>query len=141
MKACNFFKKEIPTQVFSCGYCEIFKNTYFEHLRTASSFLPTSWNYNTNVRIKVPSPHTHISGLQTYKYFIPSPQFYLTRMLFTLLLSNFLQQQKNTFMLHRYLVSKLVNDTHREKLYCTQFSTFFHMFAQSFRFYTFHYDV
>ena len=86
-------------------------------------------------------PHIHISGLQTYKYFIPSPQFYLTRMLFTLLLSNFLQQQKNTFMLHRYLVSKLVNDTHREKLYCTQFSTFFHMFAQSFRFYTFHYDV
>ena len=28
------------TQVFSCKYCEIFKNTYFEeHLRTAASAL------------------------------------------------------------------------------------------------------
>ena len=27
-----------PPQVFSCEYCEIFKNTYFEeHLRTAAS--------------------------------------------------------------------------------------------------------
>ena len=32
--------KEIPTQVLSCEYCEIFKNTYFEeHLRTAASVL------------------------------------------------------------------------------------------------------
>ena len=30
--------KETPTQVFSCEYCEIFKNTYFEeHLQTAAS--------------------------------------------------------------------------------------------------------
>ena len=30
--------KETPTQVFSCGYCKVFKNTYFEeHLRTAAS--------------------------------------------------------------------------------------------------------
>ena len=29
---------ETPTQVFSCEYYEIFKNTYFEeHLRTAAS--------------------------------------------------------------------------------------------------------
>ena len=29
---------ETPTQVFSCEYCEIFKNTYFEeHLRTAAN--------------------------------------------------------------------------------------------------------
>ena len=27
--AANFIKKT-PTQVFSCEYCEIFKNTYFE---------------------------------------------------------------------------------------------------------------
>ena len=27
---------DTPTQVFSCEYCEIFKNTYFEkHLQTA----------------------------------------------------------------------------------------------------------
>ena len=32
------FNKETPTRVFSCGYCEIFKNTYLEeHLRTAAS--------------------------------------------------------------------------------------------------------
>ena len=32
-KACNFIKKETPTQVFSCEYCEIFKKTNFkEHL-------------------------------------------------------------------------------------------------------------
>ena len=30
--------KETPTQVFSCEYCEILKNTYFEeHIRTAAS--------------------------------------------------------------------------------------------------------
>ena len=31
------YQKETPTQVFSCKYFEIFKNTYFEkHLRTAA---------------------------------------------------------------------------------------------------------
>ena len=30
-----------PTQVFSCEYCEIFRNTYFEeNLRTTVSLLP-----------------------------------------------------------------------------------------------------
>ena len=34
----HFIKKETPTQVFFCEYCEIFKNTYFEkHLRTTAS--------------------------------------------------------------------------------------------------------
>ena len=28
-KACNFIKKETLTQVFSCEFCEIFKNTFF----------------------------------------------------------------------------------------------------------------
>ena len=37
-QACNFTKKRIQPQVFSCEYCEIFKNTYFDkHLRTAAS--------------------------------------------------------------------------------------------------------
>ena len=36
----NLFKKETPTQVFSCEIYESFKNTYFEdHLRTAVSRL------------------------------------------------------------------------------------------------------
>ena len=34
----NFIKKKTPTEVFSCEYYEIFKNTYFEErLRTAGS--------------------------------------------------------------------------------------------------------
>ena len=33
LKACIFIKKETPTQVFSCKYCEIFENSFFiEHL-------------------------------------------------------------------------------------------------------------
>ena len=37
LQACNFIKKETPTQVFSCEHCEIFRNTYFEkHLWTAA---------------------------------------------------------------------------------------------------------
>ena len=37
LRACNLIKK-IPTQVFSCEFCELFKNTYFkQHVRTAGS--------------------------------------------------------------------------------------------------------
>ena len=28
-QACNFIKKEALAQVFSCEFCEIFKNTFF----------------------------------------------------------------------------------------------------------------
>ena len=36
--------KGTPTQVFSCEYCKIFKNTYFdENLRTTASAVPTSY--------------------------------------------------------------------------------------------------
>ena len=44
LQACNFIKKRLyhkcfpVPQVFSCEYCEVFKNTCFEeHLRTAAS--------------------------------------------------------------------------------------------------------
>ena len=38
LSAYNFIKKETPTQVFSCEFCEFFNNTYFiKHLRTAGS--------------------------------------------------------------------------------------------------------
>ena len=34
LQACNFTRKETPTQVFSCEFCEIFKNIFFmEHLQ------------------------------------------------------------------------------------------------------------
>ena len=29
---CNFIKNKTPTQMFSCGFCEIFKNIYFENI-------------------------------------------------------------------------------------------------------------
>ena len=36
--ACNFIKKEALAQVFSCEFCEIFKNTYStEQLWTTAS--------------------------------------------------------------------------------------------------------
>ena len=37
----NFTKKETSAQVFSCEFCEFFKNTYFvEHLQTAGCETP-----------------------------------------------------------------------------------------------------
>ena len=37
-KAFSFIKKETLTQVFSCEFCEILKNTFFtEHVRTTAS--------------------------------------------------------------------------------------------------------
>ena len=45
-EACNFIKKETPTKVFSCKFCEIFKNTFFtEHFTTASSFCNSSHSF------------------------------------------------------------------------------------------------
>ena len=36
-EACSFFKKDTPTQIFSCEFREIFKSTFFtEHLQTTS---------------------------------------------------------------------------------------------------------
>ena len=41
--ACNFIKKEILTQVLSCEFCEISKNTFFtEHLRKTASVVTLS---------------------------------------------------------------------------------------------------
>ena len=34
---CNFMKEETLAELFSCGFCEIFKNTFFtEHLRATA---------------------------------------------------------------------------------------------------------
>ena len=38
LEACNFIKKETLAQVFSCEFCEIYKNTFFTgHLRATAS--------------------------------------------------------------------------------------------------------
>ena len=35
---CNFIKKKTLAQVLSCGFCEMFKNTFFtQHIRTTAS--------------------------------------------------------------------------------------------------------
>ena len=41
-EACNFIKKETPTQVLSCEFCEIFENTNFHRTSpvAVSKFLP-----------------------------------------------------------------------------------------------------
>ena len=42
--ACNFIKKQTLSQVFSCIFCEISKNTFFtEHLQTTASVETASW--------------------------------------------------------------------------------------------------
>ena len=46
LDASNFIKKETLAQVFSCEFCEIFKNTYFtEHLRMTASGGGMWWNH------------------------------------------------------------------------------------------------
>ena len=51
---CNFIKKETPTHVFSCEFCELFKNTYFiEHIRVTAF---EAWSMKKKT-------HTHIEGL------------------------------------------------------------------------------
>ena len=58
-------KVEISTKVFSCKYCEIFKNTYFaEHLRTAASDDFSSVTIFRNFLIlRIPSSMEHLRCL------------------------------------------------------------------------------
>ena len=66
--ACNFIKKETLVQVFSCEFCEIFMNIYFEeHLgTTASGFMffiflkPYSYNSTTT------SNHNNMTCMQDH---------------------------------------------------------------------------
>ena len=49
---CKFIKKETLAQVFSCGLCDIFKNTYFiEHLRKTASVQGISLNVISHVKL------------------------------------------------------------------------------------------
>ena len=46
VQVCNFIKKETLSQVFSCEFCEILKNTFFiEHFRWLLLFLHIGKNY------------------------------------------------------------------------------------------------
>ena len=48
--ACNFIKKEILAQVFSCGFCEISKNTFFYRIPpvAASEYIKLTPNQQEN---------------------------------------------------------------------------------------------
>ena len=49
--AFNFIKKETLSQVFSCEFCKISKNTFFtEHLRTNASAQPSAQCSSENVK-------------------------------------------------------------------------------------------
>ena len=46
--ACNFVKKEIPAQVFSCEFCEIYKNIFFtEHLWETAHVIVSATELNS----------------------------------------------------------------------------------------------
>ena len=48
-QACNFIKKEALAQMFSCEFCEIFKNTFFtEHLWVTVSVIILEIFFITN---------------------------------------------------------------------------------------------
>ena len=52
--ACNFIKKETLSQVFSCGFYEISKNTFLtEHLWTTTSGMPFNESQNICGAVKM----------------------------------------------------------------------------------------
>ena len=40
LRACNFIKKETLAQVFSCEFCEIYKNTFFHRTPLVAASVP-----------------------------------------------------------------------------------------------------
>ena len=53
-KACNFIKKESLTQVFSCEFCKISKNTFFYRTPPDDCFCRqefSGWGYNVSFKL------------------------------------------------------------------------------------------
>ena len=48
-QACNFIKKETLTQVFSCKFCEISRNTFFHRTPLVAAFVLIRFFYNVNL--------------------------------------------------------------------------------------------
>ena len=40
LRACNFIKKETLAQVFSCEFCEVYKNTFFHRTPLVAASVP-----------------------------------------------------------------------------------------------------
>ena len=49
LQVCNFIKKEIPTQVFSCEHWEIFINGYFEEITERKSVNAYFWIMSSEI--------------------------------------------------------------------------------------------
>ena len=67
-KPCNFIKKETPTQLFSCEFCYILKNTFFtEYLRVTASdhwWCDIKKAENTDAWVSF----NKVAGLQDWKF-------------------------------------------------------------------------
>ena len=57
-KVCNFIKKETLTQVFSCKFCEISKNTFFN--RTPSGCCFYFYNCLLYIQRRIQNPVKHL---------------------------------------------------------------------------------
>ena len=79
-EACNFIKKETPTKVFSCEFCEVFKNIFFtENVPITSSFCNVSHSFIckevlyicSNLLLSEKSTKTHNFAISSfYKYIL-----------------------------------------------------------------------
>ena len=66
-ESCNLIKKEILTQVFSCKFCENFKNPFFYRapLVAASVLLPVRNSSEILKRIILPNPYRTTSVVES----------------------------------------------------------------------------
>ena len=72
LRPCSFIEKEIPTQVFSCEYCEISQNNFLQNtaLKTASD-IDRCLKKITFQRLKI-----HGRSYLSYDYRYPKQKFY-----------------------------------------------------------------
>ena len=72
----KFYKKETPTQVFRCGYCDIFKNSFFYRTPpvAASDYLIIYNQYILDTYISV---YKYIQAVTAWIKFCSACFFYL----------------------------------------------------------------
>ena len=72
---CNFIKKETPTQVFSCEFCEISKNTFFTEQVWATASGWTGSIINTKLEERQDKSITTKDLLQMAKFVLKNNFF------------------------------------------------------------------
>ena len=74
-EACNFIKKETLAQVFSCGFCEISKNTFFHRTPLVAAKIENTKIENATFPYKTAlSEPTVKTNRIEYKMDLPSRQ-------------------------------------------------------------------